>query len=401
MFKLKENILTVLEISSSKVVCMIAKIQGKRSEILGIGYVQSEGIRSGIISDVALAQNAVKKAIADAEKLSGIKAGKVLLCISSNYLISQCITTEISTISKNITHRELNKLLMDGIQVCKNRDLEVIHTFACNYILDGQHGISNPIGMFGNKLSCNFHVLSVSSNNLLNLQTVLSKTDLEIESYIAGIYASSLSVLSKDEFETGAILIDFGAEVTSFGVFENDQFVYTDSIPIGGKHITADIAKILCIPKTEAERLKNLYGVAIKNDIESNEIIKIFKDNEEINIRHDELIDIIYARLEEIIHILKLKTSEFKINNVVITGGASRIPLIKDLINSVFNCKTRIGHPQNTDFTGNNCLELTSVLGVINHVIENMKDDLVENNNVSERIHNKQNFLRWLKKIFF
>ncbi len=401
MFKPKQSILTVVEICSSKVVCIIAKIEGKKSEILGIGYVKSDGVRSGIISDIELAQSTVKNAVNDAEKVSGIKVGKVFLSLSSNYLLSQSLTTEIPTISKSITHRELNKLLMDAIQICKNRDLEVIHTFACNYILDGQHGISNPLGMFGNRLSCNFHILSVASNSILNLHTVLSKAGLEINGYIAGIYSSGLSILSQAEIDNGIILIDFGSEVTSIGIFQNEQLIYVDSIPIGGRHITSDIAKIFCIPKSEAERLKNIYGLAIKSDIDSNDVVEIKRDNEKTIIKHDELTAIIQARLEEILHIVESKIKEFKINNVVITGGTARISLLKDLINTILNCKTRVGYPQNIDFSNNNSLELTSVLGVIKHVVDNMQETSNTGSNYNDQTNNKQKLFTWLKRTFF
>ena len=136
MLKNNKNILTILDICSSKVVCIIAKCEGEnKNTILGLGYVRADGMRGGIVSDFQLAQISIRNAISLAEKNAGVQSFKAHVSISANYLISQRITTEIIIFSKEITHRELNKLLLEAIQICKNQKLRVIHTFVCNYIL--------------------------------------------------------------------------------------------------------------------------------------------------------------------------------------------------------------------------------------------------------------------------
>ena len=195
--------------------------------------------------------------------------------------------------------------------------------------------LQNPIGMFGNKLGCKFHILSAPANNLLNLHNCIIKSGLEIESYVSSSYAAGLACLTKDEIETGVMLIDFGAGVTSFAVFENEQMVYVNAIPIGGNHITSDIAKILCISLNEAERIKNLYGGVLVNEIDESELIQLTLNNDDNNcISRIHLIEIISARIDEILQIIqdRIANDGMKIHNFVITGGVARTLGLKEFI---------------------------------------------------------------------
>jgi cell division protein FtsA len=402
MLKNNKNIYTILDICSSKVVCLIVKITGKcQGEILGLGYVKADGIRAGIVSDMALAQVSIENAVSMAEKISGIRASRAYVSVSANYLISQKITTEIPLFSKEITHRELNKLLLDGIQICKNQKLKVIHTFACNYILDGHHGITNPIGMFGTKLACEFHILAATSNSFLNLDTVISKAGLEVEGYVSSMYSAGLAVLTKDEMENGSILLDIGSDTTSIGVFDNEQLILVDVVPIGGSHITRDIAKILSIPKSEAERIKNLYGAARGNGIDLNEFIDVKVQGENRFVSRDRLIDITHARIEEILNIVKNKTEEFKISNFVVTGGTGRMVALEDLIIDHFKTSVRVGFPKSIIELSNNNLELVTSLGIINHIINGIEDGQDANNPKVNDASVTKRFMSWLKRTFF
>ena len=404
---LKKNIVTILDIGSTKVVCIIAKLMNnKKYEVVGIGYTRAEGIRSGIISDLVLAQKSISSAVSEAEKMSGTKASRAYVTVSSNSLISQHIVSEISVAGRDITNKDLNKLLLDAIHVCKNQQLEIIHTFACDYILDGHRGIINPTGMYGNKLGCRFNILSAPSNNLLNLHTCIVKAGLEIENYVSAGYAAGLACLTSDETETGVTLIDFGAGVTSFAVFEKSQLIYADAVPIGGSHITSDIAKVLYISTNEAERIKNLYGGVISTDLDVNEIISLqtANDDEHHETNRAKLIEIIQARVEEIVDLIeeKLKDHYNCKKKVVITGGVSRTLRLKEFLVNKMNTKVSIGYPKKTSMmkNQNNSLELATALGVLVHVNENVIGQVEDIFN-QKRSNSIQNLFSWIKKTFF
>lgn len=405
MLKSTKNIVTVLDVCSSKIVCIIARIiAAKKYEIIGIGYNSAEGIKAGIISDINLAQQSIVNAVTAAEKMANIKASNVYVTISSNYLLSQHITTEMLVSGKEITGKDLNKLLLDAVQICKTQQLEVIHTFACNYVLDGHHGILNPIGMFGSRLSCKYHMLSVPSNNLLNLQSCIVKAGLKVENYVAGIYAAGLACLTKNETETSVMLIDFGAGATSFSIFENTQLIHADSISIGGNHITSDIAKVLCLPLAEAERIKNLYGGVIATDIDLNEMISVIDAEDNNQVSRAQLIDIIHARVDEILQIIqsKIKKDGIQMNNFVITGGVARTLRMKEFVSQKLSGKVRIGYPVNIEVLKNqsNSLEMATALGVLIHFAENILSNEVTEVTARSKFSVKS-LASWIEKTFF
>lgn len=378
MLKGHVNTIAILDLGSAKTVCIIAKLKSNgRYEIAGIGYTRSEGIKAGMVIDIALVQNSILSAVAEAEKVAGAKASKAYVAISSCNLLSQYVITGTSVGGRNITNKDLQKLLLDGIQSCKNQQLEVIHTFACDYLLDDNSGILNPVGMYGNKLSCKFHVLSTPANNLLNLHSCVAKAGVEVDCYISSAYAAGLACLTKDEIETGVTLIDLGAGVTSLAVFENQQLVNVDAIPIGGNHITNDIAKILCLPINEAERIKNLYGGVIATDLDKNEIIEINSLNDEDQINRSQLVEIIQARVEEMTNIIEQRLQRNKIstsNKIVITGGVARTLNLKEFLAHEFNTKASLGYPKKNNLPHNQSqsLELSTALGVLIHINDNI-----------------------------
>jgi cell division protein FtsA len=409
MLKQRSNLITVLDIGSSKVVCIIAKfIPGKKTEILGIGHQASYGIKSGIVSDIDIAQKSIKSAIEEAERIANTKACKAYVAVSSHSLLSQQVITETSIVGKDTTYKDLNKLLLNAVQTFKNQQLEIIHTFACDYILDGHKGITNPVGMYGNHLACRFHVLSAPANSLLNLHSCIAKAGVEIENYVSAVYATGLACLTSDEINSGVTLIDFGAGTTSFAVFEHGQLIYTDSIPIGSIHVTNDIIKVLCISTVEAERIKNLYGGVIPTDIDISEIIEIEQsvDKDDSNqINRAQLINIIQARIEEIIQIVRDKiiheTSVSGIHKIVITGGAARTLRLKELIAHRFNTKVRIGYPKTIPTTSNQnvVLEFTTAVGILIHVCENIES--IKNNTTQQnRGNTMKGLISWIKKHF-
>ncbi len=408
MLKQRSNLISVLDIGSSKVVCIIAKsIPGGRLQILGIGHNVSNGIKSGIISDINAAQESIVNAVTAAEKIAGVKISRAYIAVSSNSLLSQQIVTEISITGKDVTYKDLNKLLLDAVQAHKNQQLEIIHTFACDYILDGHKGITNPIGMYGSKLACKFHILSAPANNLLNLHSCTAKSGVEIENYISASYAAGLACLTNDEINTGVTLIDFGAGATSFAAFEHGQLVYADGIPIGGNNITSDITKVLCVSTAEAERIKNLYGGVIPTDADASEIIELESsdEDEKNDISRNQLINIIQARLEEIIHIVRDKMINengiSQTNKIVITGGAARTLRLKELIAHRFNTKVRVGYPKALAITSNQntTLEFTTAIGMLVHVFENVES--VKNNRFQQTNASLIKWLiSWIKKHF-
>jgi cell division protein FtsA len=393
MFKNKNNTITILDIGSSKFVCIMVN---SKMDILAVEHHMSYGIRNGVITDLKVCQEVIIKIINNIEKTTGIKCNNIYITLSENIMISQQMNLHTSTIGKTITSKDINKLLLEVIQLCKNQKLDIIHTFACNYILDGYKGILNPLGMYGNSLECQFHILAVPYNHIVNINNLFAKTNININGYIANTYASGLACLTKDELHLGVIIIEFGAGTTSFGIFEKNKLIYLDTIPLGGYHITNDIAKGLKISFEMAERIKNLYGGLIISSNDKNERIELSED--EVFTRSD-LIHIIQARIDEIIELLLLKISHnYLVENyhVVITGGGSKINNIKDFLEKKLKTKIRIGLPNKILYKNRNIAipEFSSIIGALIH----LQEDLSEIKN--DKLHSN-NIISWLKKNFW
>jgi cell division protein FtsA len=348
--KSRENI-CVLDIGSSKIVCFIASIGSHGSiEITGIGHNLSGGIKSGSITDVKASEMAIAQAVEAAERMAGERIDKIYVNISAvNSLVKQ-INSQIIVAGHEITEKDLQKLL---IQLSDNqpKDFEIIHSFPLDYSLDGNQGITSPLRMYGKELHCKYNIVMAAVSTILNLENCLTRCQLEMESLIHSTYSAGLASLTNDEKDMGTILLEMGGGSTSIAVFNNGSMIFADAVPFGGIHITNDLAKILSIDFANAERLKTLYGSAITSSADKEQFFDLTlenseDDNEDNKVSKDVLVEIISARVEEILEMLKHRLTKsnaekFAGNKIVITGGASQLQGMKEMVAKVFERKVQ------------------------------------------------------------
>ena len=359
MARQKNNIIAVLDIGNSRVVCFIARFNNNGNfEILGIGHNVSAGVKAGIITDIAKAEKSIIQAIEAAKKMAGESITKVYVSISSNNLISSRVSSKLKVTGHEIRNKDVDSLLFQALERYNEQQVEVIHTFPCDYILDGNRGITNPLGMYADYLACDLHVVSVPSSMALNTASCVAGCGLEVEGFISSSYASGLACLTEDEMKLGVTLIEMGASSTSISVFNDGQMQYTDGIALGGINVTNDIARALSTDFTNAERIKSLYGTLIPTSAENNEVIEVPISNDEdaeVNtISKSMLSEVIRARVEEILELAKEKLESTEAagmggNKVVITGGGSQMNGVKELTAHMFSKKVRLGHPKAVD----------------------------------------------------
>ncbi|RZI47692.1 cell division protein FtsA [Rickettsiales endosymbiont of Peranema trichophorum] len=414
MSKQRKNVIAVLDLGSSKVVCFIAKISVHgRLEVLGVSHHISNGIRAGIVSDLKAIEKSILQSIEAAEKMAGERIHKVFISISSNNLLSHRVTSDITITGHEINAKDLNKLLFQILDRFNEQDMEVIHFFPYNYTLDGNRGIESPLGMYGNKLSCDFHILSGHTSTLLNIANSAAKSHLEVESYVSSSYASGLACLTPDERSLGVTLIEFGGGCTSISVFYNGWLIFTDGLPIGGISITNDLARVLCTDFASAERVKTLYGTVISSVSDSKEMIEVPLSNEddsEMNIvQRSTVVEIIRARVEEILDIVAEKLENSRVgdlsgNKVVITGGTAQLSGIKELVGEKFSKTVRIGYPVVIDGLAENTsgLAFTAPIGMLLYVSEGIhKPNHFGMDNTNRHGSWFANLIEWLKQHFY
>jgi cell division protein FtsA len=354
--KIKSSTVAVLDIGSSKVVCFIAKIDPfGRINITGIGHNVAQGVKAGRITDIRAAEISIAQAVEAAEKMAAESIKTLYVGISSNNLISQRISSELLVTGHEISDKDINRLMFQVLDRFNDQELDVVHSFPYDYVLDGNRGIDNPLGMYGNSLAADFHTLSSPTNYLLNINNCIMRCQLEVESFISAAYASGLACLTPDEMSLGVTMLEFGGGCTSVSIFNKGHILYSDALPIGGMHVTNDIARGFGTDFINAERIKNLYGTVVMTSADYDESIEVpissNKHDTEMNVvKRSELVEIIRARVEEILDITlkKLEASgmaRYGGNKVVITGGASQLSGLKEVVGHVFSKNVRIGYP--------------------------------------------------------
>jgi cell division protein FtsA len=347
--------IAALDIGSSKVVCIIAEKNGdNKIKVSGIGHQLSEGIKSSIITDVKKAERSILAAINAAEKMAGETIEEIYCNVSGCNILSQHVSIESRISGHAVTNRDIDNIIKKGVEALDKRDSEILNRFALGYKIDDNEGIKNPVGMFGESLSTNLHFVTASQTAIKNLRGALAKCQLNVVDFIFSGQASGVSTLRDDEKEIGVTLIDIGAATTTIAVFAEGFPIYFDYVPIGGAHITKDVALGLAISPNFAERLKILHGSCIKTDSDDRDVLDIKEDDdnllEERSITRAELINIIQPRTEEIFELINEKLLSSGVNSLagtkaVLTGGSSQLQGIKEVADHMLSKNSRVAKP--------------------------------------------------------
>ncbi|KZC99253.1 MULTISPECIES: cell division protein FtsA [unclassified Thalassospira] len=354
--KTRSGLIAALDIGTSKVCCFIARREKDQPpKIIGIGHNMSKGLQSGSISNLDAAQEVVLAAVNAAEKMAGQTIDSVIVNLSGGRPESETHTVELPLGSRPIGNLEIRKLNDQKEALLRQAGDELIHTVPLGFRLDGANTMNDPRGMYGSTLGLDLHFVRTQTAPLRNLGTLLARCHLAIEETVVTPLASGLSALTADQRDLGATVIDMGAGTTSVAVFNAGQVVYTTSIPVGGAHVTRDIAYGLNTSLNHAERMKTLHGSALTSPSDDQEILAVptIGDEDENNFNHvprSMLINIIKPRLEETFELIRDQLEEHGLSqiggrSIVLTGGASQLNAIADLASQMFERPATIALP--------------------------------------------------------
>ncbi len=393
----KGKIVACLDMGSSKLVCVIASINGDQMKILGYGHKESRGISASAISDMRLAQKSITNVIAEAERMAGLNIDQILVGISGCQISSTHQEMSCKVSSDIVKNSDIANLTNKVRAEFKKKNREIIHLVPLQYSLDDSMPIANPRYMSGDVLNAKFHIASTSQTTIKNIENCLKRCQLSVNSYIAEPYASAISCLSDNEMNIGTLLIDIGGSSSSFCLVTEGKLLYVGSSRIGGSHITKDISTVLGISFQSAEKIKNLNNSLLISPIEEREVIKFkFGEEEEdqsmVSVTKAELRDIIASRLEELFESVKSNLEKsgvpfFMIGNIVLTGGVSSIVGIDKLVSEIFGKNVRIGYPNKLDKVPQSLLNPANscALGMLSflknlHMREKIKDGFESKN---------------------
>ena len=360
--KISNRIVSVLDIGSSKISCLVARIKPDNSiEVIGIGHHASQGVKSGTIVDLNAARAAVGQAVQAAENmasphLKGQSLKSVFVNVPAPYCLSHNLSVEVRISGHEVTEQDIEHALHQAKSLEVNGEDELIHVVPAAFSIDGHHGIQEPRGMFGQTLGVQVCAITAMTSTLRNISAIVGQNHLEIDGFCASSYASGLSCLVEDERELGCTVVDIGGGTTSIGVFFEGKIVYSDSIPLGGKHVTNDIARGLTTSIADAERIKNLYGGAMASADDDTTLIDVPPIGEETNgqnhhIPKSLLVGIMQPRIEEIFELVRARLDDSGMGQlsgrrVVLTGGGSQLEKICELAQPILDKKIRLGKPR-------------------------------------------------------
>ncbi|WP_421722851.1 cell division protein FtsA [Bauldia sp.] len=365
----RSSIVSVLDIGSSKICCLIARVKpfaaderqeslGGRThavEVLGIGHQRSRGIKSGVVVDIDAAEHAIRLAVDAAERRAGLTIHSLIVNVSAGRLASETYSASVALSGKTVEDSDIGRVLAAGRRHSVSDGRSVVHALPIGYSLDADAGIADPRGMVGERLGVDMHMVSGDTQPLDNIDLCIARCHLSVERVVATPYASGLSVLVDDESELGCACIDFGGGTTTLAVFMKGQFVHVDSIAIGGQHITTDIARGLSTRLDVAERLKTVHGSALPSAVDERESITVpamgHDDGEmDSHVPRSALTRIIRPRVEEILELTRdrLNASGFAAlvgRRMVLTGGASQLTGLAESARRVLARNVRLGRP--------------------------------------------------------
>lgn len=356
MAKTSTGPIAALDIGSSKTCCFIAHANEDGGiRVLGVGHHASNGIRNGLIVNMEAAQSSILTAVTAAEEHAGERIREVVVNLSGGNPQSHLYELEVPIAGHEVGEADLRRAQGQHLDIEQRDDRKLIHRIPVGYIIDGNNGIRDPRGMYGQTLGVKMHVISAASGTLRNITTCVAKCHLDICDVVMSSYASGLACLVEDEMDLGVTLVDMGAGTTTIAVFYDGNIVFSDTIPVGGEHVTNDLARGLSTPLFHAERMKTLYGSCIPSPSYEREVVDVPLIGEENrhtpnHVPRSMLVGIIRPRMEEIFEMVRDRLETAGVDQIagrrlVLTGGGSLLTGAKELAALVLEKQVRMGRP--------------------------------------------------------
>jgi cell division protein FtsA len=352
------NLMVGLEIGTSKICVVVGEGRPDSTlKILGVGQAPSRGVRKGEIVDFETAMKCVHEAVVDAEQKSDVMIRSVYVAVAGSHLHSfnnrGCVL--LPEDRDEIQERDVEDVKINAREVSIPAQNAFLHTIIQHYQVDGQDGVLNPVGMFGQKLEADFHVIHGVRTRIQNTIRCVKELPLDVEDVVFGGLASAQVVLTQHEKDLGALVIDMGGGTTDYVVYADGAMKQSGCLAVGGDHITNDISMGLRIPMARAEKLKIDEGSCILGNCLPGEMI-LLKDDSGFagkEIERETLNTIIHMRVREAFELLKRRLEEEPYLNylgagIFITGGCSLLNGIDHLAEEIFELPAHVAHAQTT-----------------------------------------------------
>ena len=378
-----KNLIIGLDVGTSKVSALVGEVAADNSiEVIGIGTQPSRGLKKGVVVNIESTVQSIQRAIEEAELMAGCEIRSVFAGIAGSHVRSLNSHGVVAIRDREVSHADVEHVVDAAKAVAIPADQRILHVLPQEYIIDGQEGIRDPIGMSGVRLEAKVHIVTGADSAAQNIIKCVQRCGLAVEDVVLEQLASSHAVLTDDEKELGVCLVDIGGGTTDIAVFSQGAIRHTAVIPIAGDQVTNDIAVSMRTPTHYAEDIKVRYACALSQLANSDESIEVPSVGERParRLARQTLAEVVEPRYEELFGLIRdeLRRSGFEETiaaGIVMTGGSARMEGAIDLAEEIFHMPVRLGLPHQQQVKGlsdvvQNPIYSTAV-GLLLHAREN------------------------------
>jgi cell division protein FtsA len=349
----KPEIIVGLDIGTTKIAVIVAQRgAGGKVDIIGIGTHPSKGLRKGVVINIEATVSSIKRAVEEAELMAGCEISTVYAGIAGGHIKGFNSHGIVAVKNKEVSQRDVERVIDAARAVAIPMDREILHILPQEYIVDEQDGIREPLGMSGVRLEAKVHIVTGSVSSAQNIVKSANRVGLSVADIVLEPIASAEAVLSAEEKELGVAMVDCGGGTTDITLFHAGAIKHTAVLPLGGNHITNDIAAGLRTPFSAAEEIKRRYGCATSRAVQTSDTIEVSSTGgrePRVMSRHV-LSEIIEPRMEEILRLVQRELvrsgfDEFLTAGVVLTGGTALLEGVAELAEEIFGMPVRVGYP--------------------------------------------------------
>ncbi|HKQ30389.1 MAG TPA: cell division protein FtsA [Burkholderiales bacterium] len=349
-----EKLIVGLDIGTSKVLAIVGEQNANGElEIIGVGHHPSRGMKKGVVVNIESTVQSIQRAVEEAELMAGCQIHSVYAGIAGSHIRSTNSHGNVAIRDKEVSQFDIDRVIESASAMAIPADQKVLHVLPQEYIIDGQEGIREPIGMSGVRLESRVHIVTGAVSAVQNIVKCVRRCGLEVDDIILEQLASSTSVLTDDEKELGVCLVDIGGGTTDISVYTEGAIRHTAVIPIAGDQVTNDIAVALRTPTPNAEEIKKKYGCALTQLAQREETLEVpsVGDRPPRKLTRQTLAEVVEPRIEELYGLIQaeLRRSGFEDvigSGIVLTGGSAKMEGMIDLAEEVFHMPVRLGLPQ-------------------------------------------------------
>jgi len=347
------NLLVALDIGTSKIVTLVAEITPEdRLTLIGMGSHASRGLKKGVVVNIESTVNAIQRSLEEAELMADAKIKEVITGIAGSHIKSFNSHGMVAIKDKEVQQYDIDRVIETARAVNIPMEQQVLHILEQEFIIDGQGGVRQPLGMSGMRLEVKVHIVTGAVSAAQNIMKCVRRCGLEVSDLMLQPLASADAVLLDDERDLGVCLVDIGGGTTDLAVFTDGAIKHTSVIPIAGDQVTNDIAMALRTPTKDAEELKIAHGVALRQLASPSDMIEVpgVGDRGPRELSRQTLAEVIEPRVEELYSLIQreLRSSgleELLSSGIVITGGSALMKGMVELGEEVFHMPVRVGVP--------------------------------------------------------